>query len=258
VKRILDNVQIVTGISAERFAEIQSLIDETRPNVVVNCIGVVKQLAAAQDHIASITINGLFPHQLALACRAAGSRLITLSTDCVFSGRKGDYDETDLPDPVDTYGRSKLVGEVSGEGCLTVRTSMIGRQLAGSHSLVEWFLTQSEPQVKGYKKAIFSGLTTNALAELIARIIEEQPQLSGIWQVAAKPISKFDLLSLIKEVYKLPVIIKPDTDYVCDRSLNGDKFRAATAIAIPDWTDMITQMYKDPTPYQDGRIAHVN
>jgi dTDP-4-dehydrorhamnose reductase len=249
IERFLPAVKIVGAISVEDLSKIAVLIELFRPDVVVNCIGIVKQLAAAEDFVSSITTNALFPHKLKNICEASGARLITLSTDCIFSGKKGNYSLLDSPDPVDLYGRSKQLGEVADSTALTIRTSMIGRQLTGSHSLVEWFLAQRNKSVKGYKKALFSGLTTNVLSEVIEKIILHHPDLTGIWQVAAKPISKFDLLTLIRDIYKLEVVINPDSDYVCDRSLNGKDFSETTGIEIPSWPDMITQMFEDPTSY---------
>ncbi len=256
-KKVLADVEIIPSVAVEDFAQIQSLIKKIHPAVIVNCVGIVKQLPAAQDYISSIAVNALFPHQLAQICRSESVRLIALSTDCVFSGKKGMYTDSDTPDPVDLYGRTKYLGEVPFEGCLTIRTSMIGRQLTGTHGLLEWFLNQPDAKVKGYKNAIFSGLTTNTLSQVIAELIFKHPQLCGIWQVAAQPIAKFDLLHVIKDVYNLEVSIEPDTAYVCDRSLNGERFREATSIVIPDWTDMITQMYRDPTPYPARSMLHV-
>jgi dTDP-4-dehydrorhamnose reductase len=255
---ILPGVQIVPGVYVERSEQVSTLLKQLRPDVVINCVGIVKQLAEAEDHISSITINALFPHLLAGECQRVGARLISLSTDCIFSGRKGMYSESDSPDPVDLYGRTKHLGEVSAPNTLTIRTSMIGRQLTGEHGLVEWFLTQPNSKINGYKKAVFSGLTTNALAEVICQVVLHHPELHGVLQLAAEPISKFDLLNLIKAAYKVDVQIDADTDFSCNRSLNGAKFLQLTGIAVPCWTDMITQMHSDPTPYKDRRRAHVN
>jgi dTDP-4-dehydrorhamnose reductase len=224
-----------------------------RPVVVVNCIGIVKQAEAAKNPLVSIEVNSLFPHRLARLCCTKGIRLIHISTDCVFSGRKGNYTENDFSDAEDLYGRTKFLGEVSDEGCLTLRTSMIGRELETSHGLIEWFLSQGGKTVNGYKRSIFSGFTTNALADIIAKIITENRNLHGIWHVASEPISKFDLLTLVKQVYGLHIEIRPDDTVVVDRSLNADRFRQATNFVPPSWHDMIEQMYRDPTPYSKLR-----
>ena len=251
-ERAIDNV------SAERFDGVVRAVDGARPSVVVNCIGIVKQAEAATDAVASIEMNSLFPHRLAQLCRARGIRLIHVSTDCVFSGRKGSYGEDDSSDAEDLYGRTKLLGEVCDEGCLTIRTSMIGRELETSHGLIEWFLGQEGKTVSGYRRAVFSGFTTNALAGIIARIIAEHPRLQGVWHVASEPISKFDLLEMVKQVYGLSIVIQPDNAVVVDRSLNGERFRKATGFVAASWHDMIEQMYRDPTPYSELRRRNAN
>jgi dTDP-4-dehydrorhamnose reductase len=245
-------------VSAENFESVVRAIDAVRPEVVVNCIGIVKQAEAAKDTLTIIEINALFPHRLARLCQARGIRLIHISTDCVFSGRKGNYSEEDLSDAEDLYGRTKFLGELSSKACLTIRTSMIGRELETSHGLIEWFLCQEGKAVGGYTRGIFSGFTTNALAEIMAKIISKQPGMSGVWHVASDPISKFELLSLVKRVYGLTIKIEPDETVVCDRSLNADRYRQDTGFIPPTWYDMIEQMYRDPTPYSELRRPHAN
>jgi dTDP-4-dehydrorhamnose reductase len=250
---IFDESRAISNVCAEDFESIRRAFATAVPSVVVNCVGIVKQDASAQDPIAAISVNSLFPHRLAKLCRESGVRLIHLSTDCVFSGNKGNYSEVDPPDATDLYGRSKLLGEVEQEGALTIRTSMIGRELQGSHGLLEWFLSQTGRRVRGFKRAIFSGFTTLALAEVIANLIVEHPDLGGRWHVAAEPISKFDLLTLVKQTYGLAIDIEPDESFVCDRSLDGSRFREATGIRAASWPEMIERMRDDPTPYDEMR-----
>ena len=250
---VLAQEHLLGNVSVENFDSIVRAIALSKPQAVINCIGIVKQQLAAKDPLPSISVNALFPHRLAQVCQAAGIRLIHISTDCVFSGRKGNYDESDVADAEDLYGRTKLLGEVNADGCLTLRTSIIGRELETSHGLVEWFLSQEGKAIRGYKKAIFSGFTTNALAEIIAKIITNHSDLHGVWHVAAESISKFDLLSLVKEIYKLNIQIEPDEIFLCDRSLKSDRFKQATGFVPPPWPDMIEQMYQDPTLYSKLR-----
>ncbi len=250
--RIFDESRCVGKVAADDLDSVARAIAKVQPNVVVNCIGIVKQDASAKDPIAGITVNSLFPHRLHKLVQSSGARLIHLSTDCVFSGRKGNYSESDTPDAEDLYGRTKLLGEVVAENCLTIRTSMIGRELKGSHGLLEWFLSQTE-RVRGFKRAIFSGFTTPALAEVIAKIMTDQPSLSGVWHVATEPISKFDLLTLVKQTYGLTTEIEPDDTFACDRSLNATRFRETTGIQPPSWTEMIEELGSDPTPYEEIR-----
>jgi dTDP-4-dehydrorhamnose reductase len=250
---LFDPSHVVSQVSAQDIDSIIRAIAVVRPMVVVNCIGIVKQDRGAQDPLLSISVNSLLPHRLAQLCEAAGARLIHISTDCVFSGRKGNYTEADLSDAADLYGRTKFLGETDYENSLTLRTSMIGRELASAHGLVEWFLSQEGKSVRGFKRAVFSGFTTRALAEIIFKIINEHPDLHGVWHVAAEPVNKFNLLTLIKETYRLNVEIEPDETFVCDRSLNGERFWREVNSAPPSWPVMIEEMYKDTTPYAEIR-----
>jgi dTDP-4-dehydrorhamnose reductase len=250
---IFDESKCINGVRAEDAESVRRVIAHVRPDVVVNCIGIVKQDAAAKDPLASIAVNALFSHQLAQTCRVEGARLIHLSTDCVFSGNKGNYAESDISDASDLYGRTKYLGEVDYENTLTLRTSMIGRELAGSHGLIEWFLGHHEKAVQGFRRAVFSGFTTLALAEIIAKLIDEHPGLHGVWHVSAGPISKFDLLSLVRDIYHLKIKIEPDDTFVCDRSLNGARFWNELGSSPPTWPEMINAMHQDPTPYEEIR-----
>jgi dTDP-4-dehydrorhamnose reductase len=250
---VLAQDYLLGNVLVENFDSVVRAIALTKPRCVVNCIGIVKQQLAAKAPLPSICVNALFPHRLAQVCQAAGIRLIHISTDCVFSGRQGNYVESDVADAEDLYGRTKLLGEVSGDGCFTLRTSIIGRELETSHGLIEWFLSQEGKAILGYKNAIFSGFTTNAIAEIIAQMITKHSDLEGVWHVAAEPISKYELLSLVKERYSLNIQIEPDETFLCDRSLNADRFKQATGFVPPPWPDMINQMYHDPTPYSKLR-----
>lgn len=251
----LEPTEPIRGITADDVVELGRALELAGPAVVVNCIGIVKQIDAAKDPLPSIETNALFPHRLARLCEDAGARLIHVSTDCVFSGRTGDYSESDVPDPPDLYGRSKLLGEVDAPHALTIRTSIIGRELDSSHGLLEWFLAQRGGRARGFARAIFSGFTTLELADVIARVIEEQPELHGIWHVAADPIDKYRLLSLVKDAYGLDIELERDEEFTIDRSLDGSRFRTATGIEAPKWEAMIERMAADPTPYDELRRA---
>jgi dTDP-4-dehydrorhamnose reductase len=235
----VDQNRIITGVAAEDFDSVVQAFATAKPDVVVNCIGVVKQQGAAKDPIACLSINSLFPHRLARLCQAAGARLIHVSTDCVFSGKKGNYTEADFPDAEDLYGRSKFLGEVQGAGCLTLRTSIIGRELHSQQGLIEWFLSNEGKTVSGYRNAIFSGLTTRALSELIALVMVKFPELDGLWHVASEPINKFDLLTLVRDTLKVNIKINADERLYCDRSLSDARFRQATGWASRPWPEMI-------------------
>lgn len=235
--------RLMGGVNATDQDGLVRVIGETRPDVVVNCIGVVKQLSAAKDPLVSITLNALLPHRLAELCAAAGARLVHVSTDCVFDGRRGDYTEADLSNAEDLYGKSKFLGEVDYPNAITLRTSIIGHELNSAHSLVDWFLNQPGPMVKGYRKAIYTGLPTVELARVIRDVVIPRQELRGLWHVAADKINKFELLKLVARQYGKAVEIIPDDAVAIDRSMDGSRFRAATGYTAPAWPELIARMH---------------
>jgi dTDP-4-dehydrorhamnose reductase len=220
---------------------LSKVLSDFRPQVVVNAVGIVKQRADAKDSIQSIEINALLPHRLEVLCGSIGARLIHLSTDCVFSGRTGNYSEASPPDPQDLYGRSKLLGEVGGRGCLTLRTSMIGPELQRKTGLLEWLLAQNGT-VKGYRSAVFSGFTTLELSRIIERVAVAFPEAHGVYHVASEPINKCELLKMIKRALDLKVEVVPDDAVKCDRSLDSSRFRAEFGYTLPTWDQMIQEL----------------
>jgi dTDP-4-dehydrorhamnose reductase len=242
--------KIVYGIDVENPDALARLFDLTRPKIVINCVGVIKQIGKANDPLVAIPINALLPHRLAELCEAAGARLIQISTDCVFSGTKGGYRESDPRDPQDLYGQSKLLGEVDYPHAITLRTSIIGHELESSRSLVEWFLSQ-KGSVKGYRKAIYSGLPTVEMTRIISEFVIPNPKLRGVFHVASSPISKYDLLHLIAAAYAKKIDIIPDDSVIIDRSLNADKFHAATGYVAPPWPEMVKTMHENRYEYQE-------
>jgi dTDP-4-dehydrorhamnose reductase len=227
------------------FESVKRAIDAVRPDVVLNCIGIIKQTKEAKQHRVSIYINSLFPHLVAEYCDAHGAKLIHISTDCVFSGKKGNYTELDPSDAEDLYGKTKFLGEVSTGNALTLRTSIIGNELFTTLSLLDWFLSQDGKTVNGYTNAIYTGFTNLALCAEIKRIILNYPNLSGLYQVSSEKINKFELLLLIKEIYGLNISVVPFADFHCDRSLNSAVYRQMTNFQPPTWHDMITNLHKD-------------
>jgi dTDP-4-dehydrorhamnose reductase len=251
---LLDPARTITGVRAEEPASIARALDACDPVAVVNAVGIVKQADAAKAAVPSIRVNALFPHELANACSERGARLIHISTDCVFAGRRGGYAEDDVPDATDLYGRSKLLGEVTDAAdALTLRTSIVGRELEGAYGLIEWFLSQRGGRVRGFSRAVFSGFTTAALADLIGDAIEHHPQLHGLWHVSAAPIDKLTLLRQVRDAIGADIEIEPDDALAIDRSLDSSRFRAATGWTPPEWTTMIAGLAADPTPYEELR-----
>jgi dTDP-4-dehydrorhamnose reductase len=223
-------------------AAFRAVLQRWRPEAVVNCIGIVKQRSEAHSAIPSLEINSLLPHRLAVECRSIGARLVHLSTDCVFSGERGNYDEDDREDADDLYGRSKLLGEVAEAGCVTLRTSIIGLELSRKASLVEWYLAQ-RGGIRGFTRAIYSGFTTHEMSRIIERVLVQHRELSGLWHVASEPISKYDLLcELTRLLSRTDISITADASFVCDRSLNGTRFIETTGYHAPSWPDMLTEL----------------
>jgi dTDP-4-dehydrorhamnose reductase len=249
---------VLEHVNAADSAALAKLLRAHEPQVVINCAGVVKQRAEAKAALPSITINALLPQQLAALCAEWGGRLIHFSTDCVFSGRRGYYSEDDPSDAEDLYGKTKYLGEVAAANALTLRTSIIGRELAHFQSLLEWFLRQNHSRVTGYQQAFYSGVTTNHLAEIVGDIIQHNPTLAGLFQVAGRTISKYDLLCLLRAAYKLDIEIIPDNSFHCDRSLNGERFRQATGYEAPPWPQLVAELAHDPTPYEQWRREQCN
>lgn len=249
----VESARLLAGVDALNFASVTRAIAQVKPDVVVNCIGIIKQLKQAHDALVSITLNALFPHQLADLCQAAGARLFHISTDCVFSGHKGAYTEMDISDAYDLYGRTKFLGELDRPGCLTLRTSIIGRDFAKNDAMLEWFLSHRGGAVQGYTRAIYTGFPTQTLARIIGDLIEQYPALSGLYQVASAPLSKYELLGKIRDAMHLDIVIEPQTEFFCDRSLRAARFIAATGYAIPDWDAMVAELANDPTPYDEWK-----
>jgi dTDP-4-dehydrorhamnose reductase len=234
--------QIVCAPSVETDSLVQ-LLDRVRPQVVVNCVGVVKQLAEADDPLAAIPVNSLLPHRLLRVCKLAGARVVHFSTDCVFSGAKGMYREVDSADATDLYGRSKLLGELNDTVALTLRLSVIGPELDGAHGLLGWFLSQ-RGHARGFRRAIFSGVTTVELARVLRDFVLPRPELHGVLHVAADPISKYELLTLIARIYGVAIDIEADDKLVIDRSLDSRLFRQLTGYVTPSWPELISVMHQ--------------
>lgn len=235
--------KVRSGVDGDNFDTIIRALASIQPDVVVNCIGLIKQAPLSGDPLSAITVNALLPHRISLVCKTAGARLIHFSTDCIFDGKIGNYKESDTPSASDLYGRTKMLGELSYSHCLTLRTSIIGHELKGFLSLIEWFLRQKK--AKGYTNAIFSGLPTIEIANVIKNYILPNQELCGIYHLSASAISKYDLLSIVNERYDLGIEIERFDDFFIDRSLDSKRFLQATKYEAPDWTKLVEAMHKD-------------
>jgi len=252
---LLSGPDVVPGVDVFDFDALRVRLESLSPDVIVNGVGIVKQRDEASRRIPSIALNALFPHRLAEAAERWGGRVIHFSTDCVFSGRRGRYGEEDPSDADDLYGRTKFLGEVATPNAITLRTSIIGRELAEHRSLLDWFLSQKGKRIRGYRRVIYSGITTNEMANVVVRLIEDFPTLSGLFQVVSEPISKFDLLTLVRDAYGLDIAIEPDEGEVSDRSMLGEKFRMVTGWQAPRWPEMVRALAADPTPYSAWGVS---
>jgi dTDP-4-dehydrorhamnose reductase len=234
------------GIDLRIADSLRSALADFGPEAVINAAGIMKRRPDSEEPIPNLEINALLPHRLALLCAPIRARLVHVSTDCVFSGRRGNYTEADVPDEADLHGRTKALGEVQAPNCVTLRTSFIGRELKRKTALLEWFLAQTG-SIRGFRKAIFSGFTTLEMSRIIERLLARFPAAGGLYHVSSAPISKFDLLGLIKQQLGLAVEILPYDEFVCDRSLDSSRFRSEFGYRPPDWPAMVDELARQIT-----------
>ena len=242
VHNLFDEAKAIQFDDITDDTALERALDQAKPEAVINCVGLIKQRDEANDEALTLRVNAEFPHRLAKRCGEAGARLIHFSTDCIFAGTKGNYTESDPSDAADLYGQSKHQGEVADAHSATLRTSVIGHELATNLALLDWFLSQRGQAISGFTKAIYSGFTTLEMARIVDRILTQHPALSGVWHVASEPISKFALLQLCREKLGWEGVIEPNDEFVCDRSLNADRFNQATGYTPPSWEAMISEL----------------
>jgi len=239
-------INLYSGVDVQDIDTVEECIDRFMPDVILNAVGIIKQLQETSNAETSIHINALFPHQLTRICAERAIRLILFSTDCVFSGEKGaPYAGNDFADARDLYGMSKYMGEVNQSGVLTLRTSIIGHELQDKHSLLEWVLSCAEGCIEGYANALFSGFTTLEMSHIVSMIINNFPDMHGIYQVSSDPISKYDLICIINEIYRLNIEVKRNMEFNCDRRLDSSLFCKQTGYQPPNWSVMIKEMLED-------------
>ncbi len=250
---LFDKQKTFDSVNIKEFDRVKEIVELNRPDVIVNAIGVIKHKPEATDFVKTIEINSILPHKLANIAQNINARFITVSTDCVFDGQRGNYSELEHPNATDLYGKSKHLGEVVDDNCLTIRTSIIGREIGSGKSLVEWFLSNSDEEIKGFIRAIYSGFPTVVFAEILANLIENYPKLQGLYHVASDSIDKYSLLELIKRKLDLKATLIPFDEFEIDRSLDSTKFRNETNFVPESWEKMIDRMLDDPTPYKKWR-----
>lgn len=229
------------GLDVSNSVTWRLFLDSVEPDFIINCAGVVKQRSGSVESF--IRVNSLFPNLLDSYCREHQVRLIHFSTDCVFSGRQGGYRESDIADPVDLYGKSKLLGELTASSALTIRTSFFGLENESKYGLIEWFLGQRNCQVQGYTDAIYSGLLTNDVGEFVAGLIREKSGLSGLWHLSSEPISKYDLLQMIaSRCPELRIEVIPFRGPKIDRSLDSTRLRQRMLVPEKKWDDVVEEL----------------
>jgi len=232
--------KLLSGIDAANESSLTEVFERVKPDQVINCIGYTKH--QPYDLMTYMALNSALPYRLVDLCNQFNSRLIHISTDCIFSGRKGNYRESDIPDAVDAYGKSKILGEIYDGNTITLRTSTIGHELLTNYGLLNWFLAQHD-SCEGYRNAIFSGLPTVIFAEIIRDLVIPNPQLRGLYHVSSAPINKYDLLTLIAEIYQKKILIKANDEIKINRSLNHQKFSDATGFNPLPWSNLINYMH---------------
>ena len=242
VHNLFDEAKAIQFDDITDDTALERALGQAKPEAVINCVGLIKQRDEASDEALTLRVNAEFPHRLAKRCGEAGARLIHFSTDCIFAGTKGNYTESDPSDAADLYGQSKHQGEVADAHSVTLRTSVIGHELGTNLALLDWFLSQRGQAISGFTKAIYSGFTTLEMARSVDRILTQHPALSGVWHVASEPISKFALLQLCREKLGWEGVIEPNDEFVCDRSLNADRFTQAHGYTPPSCEAMISEL----------------
>jgi dTDP-4-dehydrorhamnose reductase len=247
--KFLSKEKWIAGVDAKDITTVDDFFREHQFDVVINCIGVVKQRGHRTSEDEMIEVNAHFPHKLLRICDASDARLIQISTDCVFSGNKGNYLVTDNPDPIDIYGSSKLAGEIVDDHNLTIRTSHVGRELSNFTSLFEWILNNRGKKVVGYSNAIYSGLTTFSLSVVINSLLTTGSSINGLVHVASSPISKFQLITELNNRLDLGLDIKIDDSVVLNRSLLSSDQITQHGIEIPSWDQMLDNFCEDQTTY---------
>jgi len=236
--------RVTPGVQGQDFDAVSRVLEQVKPQVVINAARLTKKRVDEANPLPAIAVNALFPHRLHCLCEASGVRLVQLSTDCVFSGRTGNYSEKDLPDAEDLYGRSEALGELTDGAALTLRASCVGHELGEPHGLVEWFMAQ-KGSVKGFKRAIYSGLPTVELARVIADYILPHRRLRGLYHLSSDPISKYELLQLVAAQYGKKIKIIPDEKVRINRSLDSTRLRRATGWRPPSWKQLVKAMYQN-------------
>jgi len=245
---------IIDKIEVENFDVLRGLLHAINPDVIINCVGITKRKIEIDKPIVSIEINSLFPHKLAIWAKNYGKRVIHFSTDCVFDGKLGNYNEDSITTAEDLYGKTKALGEINYSHSLTIRSSFIGQELFGKTELLEWFLSQNGRQINGYINTLYSGVSVIYMADIVKKIIDNYPKLSGLYQLALEnPISKYDLLCIARDAYKINVDIIPDGNHIHKPTLDNTRLKKAIKITVPSWKEMMEKLAAEKEYYYNNK-----
>ena len=240
------NSNIIEGFELEDDKTLFSFLDNFNPDIIINAVGITIRRGVNKKISKSIFINSLLPNLLEdWVDRMPNKRLIHLSTDCVFNGELGSYNEESIPNATDIYGRTKILGEVKGSNTITLRSSMIGRELENFTELFEWVISQKGSRIKGFNNAIYSGITTIRMARYIKLIIMNFPKLSGLFNVSSEPISKYNLIKLLNKNFDLNLTIEIENSYKTNKVLDSGKFFNLISLSPPTWEDLIIELKDD-------------
>jgi dTDP-4-dehydrorhamnose reductase len=248
---LFDKSSIIDAVDVLDFEQLKGIMHSINPDVVLNCVGITKRKIHNGNILEVIETNAVFPHKLANWAKMTNKRVIHFSTDCVFNGKEGDYDEQSLTTAEDLYGRTKALGEIRYGHTLTIRSSFIGQELFDRTELLDWVLAQNGKTIKGYKNALYSGVSISFMAEVVNEIILKHQSLNSLYQLAPTiPISKYDLICIAKKAFGLDIEIIPEFDYVHKPTLNGDKLRNEIGIQIPSWEIMMEELATNKSFYK--------
>ncbi len=251
-KGVFNQQKVIDKVDLSDLRKLSSILDDLNPDVIINAAGITIRRGINNKISYSILVNSVLPHFLdEWISGKDAKRLIHFSTDCVFSGKSGSYTDEAEPDATDYYGKTKALGEVKTTQTLTLRGSMIGRELENHTELLEWFLAQKGKTIKGFSNVIYSGITTVRMAKLVKMILHQFPLLSGVYNVSSVPISKYDLLLLFRKTFELDVEIEKDESYSSRKDLISENFFQEIGISSPQWTDLITELKADSQLYRD-------
>lgn len=211
-------------------------------DIVINCIGTIKPMVDSIGDLNTIKVNSIFPRILANICEKINVRMIHPTTDCVFTGNKGSYNENDIHDISDVYGRTKSLGEPNN--CTVIRTSIIGEEVGQGRSLVEWIKSNKGNTVFGFTNHIWNGVTCLQFGKICKKMIDENLFWEGIKHLHSNNLNKKELVETISDVYNLNITVTPtETPVMCDRSLSTIYLENLTLFGIPDLKTQIFEMY---------------